>query len=149
MPHRKRGIVGYKPGSLLKAVALLSLVTVAEPASADYFSYDGELQFETSPNALCAVMSTGQFHVRIYGRSDSRGIEASLDGEQLVRATIRGTNPSVTSLTFVGEAEPKHAMRLRQVAVGAYEGELQALSTMAQGSQRHDSRFLRSVSTPS
>ena len=123
--------MGYKPGSLLKAVALLSLVTVAEPASADYFSYDGELQFETSPNALCAVMSTGKFHVRIYGRSDSRGIEASLDGEQLVRATIRGTNPSVTSLTFVGEAEPKHAMRLRQVAVGAYEGELQALSTMA------------------
>jgi len=117
--------------SLLKAAAALTLLGVAAPASADYFTYEGELQFETSPNALCAAMSAGTFHVRIYGHSDGRGIEASLDGEKLVHASIRGTDPSFTSLAFIGESAPKHAMRLRQTAVGAYEGGLQALSTLA------------------
>jgi len=49
----------------------------------------------------------------------------------LVHASIRGTDPSFTSLAFIGESAPKHAMRLRQTAVGAYEGALQALSTLA------------------
>src|ERR1700682_655917 len=89
----KRGLVGNRPSSLLKAIALLTLLAVAAPASADYFTFEGELKFEASPNAMCAAMSAGTFQVRISGRSDGRGIEASLDGDKLVHASIRGANP--------------------------------------------------------
>jgi len=69
-------------------------------------------------------------HVRIYGRSDGRGIEASLDGEKLVHASIRGTDPvSRRCLHRRIRAEacdapaPNGSRRIR--------GALQALSTLA------------------
>ena len=76
----------------------------------------------------CAPLSNGTFHVAIFGRNNGPfgGIEAYLYGEQLLHAYIRGTNPAMTALTFIGESGPSHAMRLRMTGANSYAGELQA-----------------------
>ena len=122
------------PSSLLKVIAALLLVGVAAPASADYFTFQGELEFKTTPGSVCAAMSSGSFHVVIVGRSQGAsggGIEAFLYGEQLLHAYIRGNSPNLLSLAFIGESGPKHSMRLRSSGPGAYAGELEAKSLLA------------------
>jgi len=122
------------PSSLLKVIAALLLVGVAAPASADYFTFQGELEFKTAPGSVCAAMSSGSFHVVIVGRSQGAsggGIEAFLYGEQLLHAYIRGNSPNLLSLAFIGESGPKHSMRLRSSGPGAYAGELEAKSLLA------------------
>ncbi len=120
--------MGYKPSSLLKITAALTLLAIAGPASAEYFTYQGQVQFQPSSMPTCAPLSNGTFHVAIFGRNNGPfgGIEAYLYGEQLLHAYIRGTNPAMTSLTFIGESGPSHAMRLRMTGPNSYAGELQA-----------------------
>ena len=122
------------PSSLLKVIAALLLMSVAAPASADYFTFQGELEFKTTPGSVCAAMSSGSFHVVIVGRNQAAsggGIEAFLYGEQLLHAYIRGSSPNLLSLAFIGESGPKHSMRLRSTGPGAYAGELEAKSLLA------------------
>jgi CHAT domain-containing protein len=119
---------------LFKLVAALMLTGIAAPASADYFVFQGRLEFKPAPGTPCAAMSAGEFNVVIVGHSQSGpggGIEAYLYGEQLLHAYIRGNSPNLLSLTFLGESSPKHTMRLRSTGAGAYAGELEAKSLLA------------------
>ena len=121
--------MGYKP-SFLKAVVAAMLLGVAVPASAEYFTYEGEMQFQPTADAVCSKMSTGTFHVVIHGHNERSGIEGFLFGEQIIHAYIRGLNPAQLSLTYIGETRPSHSMRLRPVGIGAYVGELQGSSLL-------------------
>lgn len=126
--------MGYKPTCLLKAIAALTLLGVAGPASAEYFTFQGQLQFQTTPGDACSAMSAGTFHVVIFGQNRGPlggGIEGFLYGEQLLHGYFHGLTPSLMSLTFLGESGPKHTMRLRSAGVGAFVGELQAKSVLA------------------
>lgn len=110
------------------------LAAVATPASADYFTFQGQLEFRTTPGTVCAAMSAGSFRVVIVGRNQGApggGIEAFLYGEQLLHAYIRGSTPNLLSLAFIGESSPNHTMRLRSTGPGAYAGELEAKSLLA------------------
>ena len=118
--------MGCRPGAFLQAVAALTCLAAAVPAVADNFTFDGELQFRVNADPLCTAMAAGTFHVVIVGRSDPRGFEAFLYGEKLLHASIRGADPTLSSLTFIGESGPKHEMRLRPAGAGAYVGQLQA-----------------------
>ena len=108
-------------------------MAIATPAAADYFTYQGELQFQTNPDPLCSVLAAGTFHVVIIGRTDGPqgGLEGYLYGEQIVHAHIRGNNPSQLSLTYIGESGPSHSMRLRNAGPDAFVGELTAKSLLA------------------
>ena len=44
--------------------------------------------------------------------------------------SIRGLNPSMTSLTYIGEAGPSHAMGLTVTGANSYAGQLQAKSLL-------------------
>ncbi len=116
--------------ALLYLAAALGFLGVAAPAFADNFTFEGELQFQGGAEPLCAATATGGFHVVIIGRSDNRGIDAYLYGEKILHAAIHGNDPSLTSLTFIGESAAKHAMRLRPAGAGAYAGDLQAKSLL-------------------
>lgn len=126
--------MGCKASFFLKVVAAMVLTGVAAPASADYFVFQGELEFKTSPGTPCAAMSAGVFKVVIVGRNQvapGGGIEAYLYGEQLLHAYIRGSSPNLLSLAFLGEPSPKHSMRLRSSGASAFAGELEAKSLLA------------------
>jgi CHAT domain-containing protein len=108
------------------------LFALAGPAAAEYFTFQGELQFQPSGDPFCAALSVGTFHVAVMGRNDGplRGIEAYLYGEQIIHAHIRGGNPGNLSLTYIGESGTSHTMRLRSAGPGAYVGELQGESLL-------------------
>jgi CHAT domain-containing protein len=117
----------------VKTVAALAFLGVAAPASAEYFSYEGELQFQPNPGSVCSPLSSGTFHVVIFGRNNGPlggGIEAYLYGEQLLHGYIRGMNPALTSLTYIGETGPSHMMGLQMTGMGSYVGQLQAKSLL-------------------
>lgn len=122
----------HQPSRLvLGLAAALTLLALSAPASAEFFTYQGELQFQTSSNPLCTPLSSGRFHVVIFGQSNAFGaIDAYFSGEQLLHGHIQGLNPSITSLTYIGETGPSHAMRLRMTGPGSYAGELQAKSLL-------------------
>jgi len=85
---------------LLKSLAALSLATVATPALADYFTFQGQLEFQNAPGTACAAMSAGSFHVVVVGRNQAGpggGIEGYLYGEQLLHAYIKGSENRATS----------------------------------------------------
>jgi CHAT domain-containing protein len=122
--------VGRRAKALLHALLAWAFLTAALPAAADNFTFDGELEFQAVKDPLCAAAMSGKYHVVIVGENDSRGIEAYLYGERLLHAAIHGANPSLLSLTFIGESGPQHEMRLRQISPGAYTGQLQAISLL-------------------
>ena len=129
-----QGLKARTTSVLVKFLAALSLAGLAAPAMADYFSFQGQLEFQNASDTPCAAMSSGSFHVVIVGRNQvgpGGGIEAYLYGEQLLHAYIRGSTPNLLSLAFIGESSPKHSMRLRAAGTGAYVGELQAKSLLA------------------
>jgi CHAT domain-containing protein len=129
-----QGLKARATGFLVKWLGALSLAGIATPALADYFTFQGQLEFQSAPGSVCAAMSAGSFHVVIVGRNQAGpggGIEAYLYGEQLLHAHIRGSTPSLLSLAFIGEPAPGHTMRLRGAGPGAYVGELQAKSLLA------------------
>jgi CHAT domain-containing protein len=126
--------VGCKVSLLFQVIAALMLTGIAAAASADYFVFQGELEFKTTPGTPCAAMSAGSFKVVIVARNQGgpgSGIEGYLYGEQLLHAYIRGSSPNLLSLAFLGEANPKHSMRLRSTGAGAYAGELEAKALLA------------------
>jgi CHAT domain-containing protein len=128
------GLKARATGLLVKCLGALSLAGVATPALADYFTFQGQLEFQSAPGSVCAAMSAGSFHVVIVGRNQAGpggGIEAYLYGEQLLHAHIRGSTPNLLSLAFIGESAPGHTMRLRAAGPGAFVGELQAKSLLA------------------
>jgi CHAT domain-containing protein len=117
----------------LQILAALALLGVAAPASADYFVYQGELQFTSSSLPTCTPLSTGTFHVAIVGRNGGPlggGIEAYLTGDQLLHGYIRGANPAFTQIAYIGEAAPNHPMGLRLTGMTSYAGQLQAKSLL-------------------
>jgi CHAT domain-containing protein len=122
--------VTYKSVALLYVAAALALTGAAAPVFADNFTFDGEVQFQPGADPLCNATATGSFHVVVIGRSDNRGIDAYLYGEKILHAAIHGNDPSLTSLTFIGESGAKHPMRLRSTGAGAYAGDLQAKSLL-------------------
>ena len=129
-----QGLKARTTGLLVKSLAALSLTGAAAPALADYFIFQGQLEFQSAPGTACAAMSTGSFHVVIVGRNQAGpggGIDAYLYGEQLLHGHIRGATPSLLSLAFIGESGARHTMRLRGAGPGAYVGELQAQSLLA------------------
>jgi CHAT domain-containing protein len=118
----------------LRLFAALLLYAVASPAFADYFTFQGQLEFKTTPGTVCAAMSSGSFHVVVIGRNGvtpGGGIEAFLFGEQLLHAYLRGSGPNLLTLTFLGETGANHVMRLRSTGPGAYSGDLQAKPLLA------------------
>jgi len=120
--------VRSRPLTLLEVAATLTLLGAAAPASAEYFTYEGEMQFQPSVNAVCAKMTAGNYHVIIHGHNEGPyrgGIEGFLFGEEVVHAYIRGVNPAMLSLTFIGESAPSHSLQLRQVGMNSYFGQLQ------------------------
>jgi CHAT domain-containing protein len=125
--------VGYRPHRPWRIVAVLALLSAAAPASAEYFSYQGQLQFQPSPASTCTPLSTGTFQVTIVGRNNGPlggGIEAYLTGGQLLHGYIRGVNPALTSIAYIGESAPSHAMALRMTGMTSYAGVLQAKSLL-------------------
>jgi len=130
----RQGLKARATGLLVKCLGALSLAGVATPALADYFTFQGQLEFQNAPGTACAAMTAGSFHVVVIGRNQvgpGGGIEAYLYGEQLLHAYIKGNTPSLLSLAFIGESGPGHTMRLRSSGPGAYVGELQAKSLLA------------------
>jgi CHAT domain-containing protein/Flp pilus assembly protein TadD len=114
-------------------VAAVVLLGVAMPASAEYFTYEGEMQFQPGSDAVCSKISAGTYRVVVHGHNEGPlrgGIEAVLFGDEVIHAYIRGLDPSQMSLTFIGENRPSHSMRLRPVGIGAYVGELQGNSLL-------------------
>jgi CHAT domain-containing protein len=124
--------VGYKPSSLLKAAAALLLLSVAAPASAEYFTYQGEIQFKSTSDPVCSAMSAGTFHVALFGHNEGQrgGIDAYLDGEQIVHAHLRGASFSELSIGSSGDSAPSHTLRLREAGTGSYVAELQGISIL-------------------
>jgi CHAT domain-containing protein/Flp pilus assembly protein TadD len=119
---------------ITKAVAGLTFLGFALPASAEYFTYQGEMQFQPAGDVVCSAMSAGVFHVSLVGHNDGTphgAIEAYLDGDQVVHAHIRGAIPGELSVAFVGESTPSHTLRLRDAGNGSFVGELQANSVLA------------------
>ena len=118
----------------LHMIAALALLGAAAPAaSAEYFVYQGQLQFTSSSLPTCTPLSTGAFHVVIVGRNGGPfggGIEAYLLGEQLLHGYIRGMNPAFTSIAYIGESAPSHPMGLRMTGMNSYAGQLQAKSLL-------------------
>jgi CHAT domain-containing protein/tetratricopeptide (TPR) repeat protein len=119
---------------ITKALAGLTLLGLAVPASAEYFTYQGEMQFQPAADAVCSAMSAGVFHVSLVGRNDGSphgAIEAYLDGDQIVHAYIRGAAPGELSVAFIGDTAPSHTLRLRDAGNGSFVGELQGNSVLA------------------
>jgi hypothetical protein len=119
---------------ITKAVAALTFLGFALPASAEYFTYQGEMQFQPAADAVCSAMSAGAFHVSLVGHNQGPqhgSIEAYLDGDQIVHAYIRGATPGQLSVAFVGESTPSHTLRLRDAGNGSFVGELQGNSLLA------------------
>ena len=118
---------------ITKAVAALTFLGLALPASAEYFTYQGEMQFQPA-NPVCSAMSAGTFHVSLVGHNEGSqhgGIEAYLDGDQIVHSHIRGAAPGQLSVAFAGESAPSHTLRLRDAGNGSFVGELQGNSLLA------------------
>ncbi|HEY2779281.1 MAG TPA: CHAT domain-containing protein [Steroidobacteraceae bacterium] len=130
-PH---GLKARTARCIARTLAALSMAGAATPALADYFTFQGQLEFQAAPGTACAAMSSGSFHVIVVGRNQvgpGGGIEAYLYGEQLLHAYIRGSTPNLLSLAFIGESGARHTMKLRSAGPGAYAGELQAKSLLA------------------
>lgn len=109
-----------------------ALLGAAAPAAADYFSFQGEIQFQSGSDPFCSALTAGSFKVLIFGRNDGpRGIEAYLYGEQLLHAHLRGANPSQLALTYLGESSAGQSMRLRSTGVGAFAGDLTGKPVLA------------------
>jgi CHAT domain-containing protein len=119
---------------ITKGIAGLAFLGFALPASAEYFTYQGEIQFQPAALAICSAMSAGVFHVSLVGRNDGTphgAIEAYLDGDLIVHAHIRGAAPGQLSVSFVGESTPSHTLRLRDAGNDSFVGELQGNSVLA------------------
>ncbi|HMK84336.1 MAG TPA: tetratricopeptide repeat protein, partial [Steroidobacteraceae bacterium] len=118
---------------IIKA-ALLASWGLCPPAWAQYFTYQGEMQIHPAAENVCSMSSAGTFRVTIVGHDQGPqhgGIEAYLDGDQILHGVIRGSTLSQLSLAYLGESTPSHSMPLRQASGGTYVSELQGNSTLA------------------
>jgi len=125
--------VGLKPRHLWGIACLLSSLSAAPSAAlAEYFTYQGQLQFQPGAPSTCTPLS-GTFQVTIVGRNGGPfggGIEAYLTGDQLLHGYIRGMNPALTSIAYIGESAPTHPMGLQMTGISSYAGFLQAKSLL-------------------
>ena len=105
----------------------LAMLAFAAPASAAYHTYQGQIQLQPIADRGCAATSPeGTYSIMIYGRDDGpMRIEGYIVSDKLVHARILGNNINQLAILFPGDTQPKHSMRLRQVGVGQFVGELQ------------------------
>jgi CHAT domain-containing protein len=117
-------------GAALFGLAMLAL---AAPASAEYRTYQGQIQFQPIADHGCASTSTeGTYNITIYGRDDGPvRIDGYIVSDKLVHAHIMGNNIGQLAILFPGDATPQHSMRLRQAGPGQFVGELQARTIVA------------------
>src|ERR1700761_2165820 len=115
--------------------ALLGLTTLAfaGPASAEYRTYQGQIQFQPISDHGCASTSTeGTYNIMIYGRDDGPvRIDGYIVSDKLVHAHIMGNSIGQLAILFPGETTPQHAMHLRQMGPAQFVGDLQARTIVA------------------
>jgi CHAT domain-containing protein len=116
----------------LNAIAVLALMAAGKPASAEYFTYQGQMQIQTIAGDVCSsLLSENTFNIVVYGRDDGpQRIDGYLYGDKIVHAHITGNGLNQLSLTFPGESA-SHAMRLRMTGEGSFAGELPAKSLVS------------------
>ena len=111
-------------GAALLGLALLGF---AAPASAEYHTYQGQIQLQPIADRGCASTSPeGTYNITIYGRdSGPMRIDGYIVSDKLAHAHILGNNINQLAILFPGDTQPKHWMRLRAAGVGQFVGELQ------------------------
>jgi CHAT domain-containing protein len=113
------------------AVCLAAIA--ASPAAAESYSYQGQMQIQTSPGDVCLDGSETVFNINIYGRDDAPMLrfDGYLSGEKIVHAHFSGNDLSRLALAYVGESAPSHTLSLRVVGNGEFVGELQAVTLLS------------------
>src|SRR5258708_40101110 len=112
----------------LSGCALL-LMCACGRARAESFTYQGQIQIQSTPGDPCAATSSeASYTISVYGRDDSvmQRIDGYLDGDKIVHAHVTGNNLGQLGVTYPGESSPSHVMRLRQLGDGAFAGEFPA-----------------------
>src|SRR5580692_6579295 len=118
---------------LLMSAAVCLAAIAASPASAESYSYQGQMQIQTSPGDVCLDGPETVFNINIYGRDDAPMLrfDGYLSGEKIVHAHFSGNDLSRLALTYVGESAPSRTLSLRVVGNGEFVGELQAVTLLS------------------
>jgi CHAT domain-containing protein len=105
----------------------LALLALAAPASAEYRTYQGQIQMQPIADRGCASTSAeGTYNIMIYGRDDGpMRIDGYIVSDKLVHGHILGNNLNQLAVMFPGDTKPLHGMRLRPAGMGQFVGELQ------------------------
>ena len=117
-------------GAVLLGLAMLA---VAAPASAEYRTYQGQIQFQPIADRVCASTATeGTYNILFYAHDDTPGhIDGYIVSDKLVHVHIVGSNLNQLSVLFPGDTAAQHWMRLRQTGGGQFVGEVQAQTVVS------------------
>src|SRR5580693_1689760 len=126
-------MLSFKPGYIGAVLLGLAMLALAAPASAEFRTYQGQIQFRPIADRGCASTSTeGTYNIMIYGRDDGPyRIDGYIVSDKLVHAHILGNNINQLAILFPGDTTPQHWMRLRAAGVGQFVGELQERTIVA------------------
>jgi CHAT domain-containing protein len=126
-------MLSLNPRCIAAALLGLSTLALAAPASAEYRTYQGQIQLQPVADRGCASTSTeGTYNIMIYGRDDGPArIDGYIVSDKLVHAHILGNNVGQLAILFPGDTEPRHWMRLKPEGIGQFVGELQAQTIVA------------------
>ena len=115
-------------------VCALWLTGTAGRAGAESFTYQGQIQIQTSPGDPCAATSSeASYTITVYGRDDSlmQRIDGYVEGDKIVAAHVTGNNLGQLGVTYPGESSPSHVMQLRQLGDGSFVGTFETKSMVA------------------